>query len=240
MPLVGYLVAGLLVPLVAPFASRRFWQDDLQRLRSISETRVKRLEAVEKAVSVAVKAKAELGIDVTSCDIKSELQQIIHEFAAPSVLSLEALEEWISNPSKTRRLIDPKFDVPVEEARSYRCMRSIHKVGEVCFFVYWLGVIIFVEFYPGKLKSIVEYLAAKFSTPQVVVAAVILFVLPLYFLILHFLGPRVRERKARQALEKLRAMVESSPPGPATRDAAQACRGGGRAATGVCPTIPTE
>ena len=79
-----------------------------QRLRSISETRVKRLEAVEKAVSVAVKAKAELGIDVSCDDIESELQQIIHEFAAESVLSREALEEWISSPVKKRRLIDPK------------------------------------------------------------------------------------------------------------------------------------
>ena len=108
MPLVGFLVTGLVVPFVAPFASRRFWQDDLQRLRSISETRVKRLEAVEKAVSVAVKAKAELGIDVSCDDIESELQQIIHEFAAESVLSREALEEWISSPVKKRRLIDPK------------------------------------------------------------------------------------------------------------------------------------
>jgi hypothetical protein len=57
MPLVGLLVTGVLAPFVAAFASRRFWQDDLQRLRSISETRVKRLEAVEKAVSVLQKLR---------------------------------------------------------------------------------------------------------------------------------------------------------------------------------------
>ena len=160
MPLVGFLVTGLLVPFVATFASRYFWQDDLQRLRSISETRVKRLEAVEKAVSVAVKAKTELGIDV-SCDIESELQQIIHEFAAPSVLSREALEEWIRNPVKKRRFIDPKFTVPVEEATTYRRMRITHKVGGVCFVFYWIAVIIFTGFYPSELKSIIEYLAQR-------------------------------------------------------------------------------
>jgi hypothetical protein len=215
MPLVALLVTGLLVPFVAPFASRRFWQDDLQRLRSISETRVKRLEAVEKAVSVAAKAKAELGIHVTSCDIEGELQQIMHEFAAPSVLSREALEEWISNPFKTRRLIDPNFTVPVEEATIYRRMRITHKVGWVWCLLYSFGIIIFVYFYHGELKLIVEYLAAKSSTPQVIVATVILLILPIYFMILMFLAPRLRDRKARQALEKLRAIPESGGGAPA-------------------------
>jgi hypothetical protein len=216
MPLVALLVTGLLVPFVAPFASRRFWQDDLQRLRSVSETRVKRLEAVEKAVSVAAKAKAELGIDVTSSDIESELQQIIHEFAAPSVLSLEALEEWIRYPFKKRRLIDPKFTVPVEDAIIYRRMRIIHKVGGVCFILYWLWMVIFINAYPGQLTAIIRYLAATFSMSQKVVAAVILVVLPVYFMILHLLGPRLRDRKARRALEKLRAMPESGGGAPPT------------------------
>jgi hypothetical protein len=223
MPLVGFLVTGLLVPFVATFASRYFWQDDLQRLRSISETRVKRLEAVEKAVSVAAKAKDELGIDVTSSDITSELQQIIHEFAAPAVLSREALEEWISNPFKKRRLIDPKFTVPVEEATIYRRVQINHKVLGVCFLLYWLLIVIFTQFYSAELKSIIEYLAAKFSTPQGVVAAVILLVLPTYFAILSFLAPRLRDRKAKQALEKLRAMPESGGGAPASVERSAVC-----------------
>ena len=202
-------------PIRGSFASRRFWQDDLQRLRSISETRVKRLEAVEKAVSVAAKAKAELGIDVSSGDIESELQQIIHEFAAPSVLSLEALEEWIRNPLKKRRRLDPKFTAPVEDAIVYRRMRIIHRVGGACFVLYCIGIAIFPSLYPDKFKSIIEYFSATSSMPQVIVAAFILLGLPTYFMLLHLWGPRLRERKARQALEKLRAMPESRGGAPA-------------------------
>jgi hypothetical protein len=165
---------------------------------------------------VAAKAKAELGIDVTSSDIESELQQIIHEFETPSVLSLEALEEWTRYPFKKRRLIDPKFTVPVEDAIIYRRMRIIHKVGEVCFILYWLWMVIFINAYPGQLTSIIRYLAATFSMSQKVVAAIILVVLPGYFMILHLLGPRLRDRKARQALEKLRAMSESGGGAPPT------------------------
>ena len=164
-PLLVAVVTLLVAPFVVPFASRRFWQDDLQRQRSISETLVKRLEAVEKAVSVAAKAKAELGIDVTCCDIESELQQIIHEFAAPSVLSREALEEWISNPPKKRRLVDPTFTVPVEETRSYRHMRIIHRVVRICFCLYLIAIPIFINFYSDELKSFIQYVAAKLSWP---------------------------------------------------------------------------
>jgi hypothetical protein len=164
---------------------------------------------------VAAKAKAELGIDVTSCEIESELQQIIHEFAAPSVLSLEALEKWSRDPFKTRRLIDPKFTVPVREATVYRHMRIIHRVAGVCFYLYWIWVLIFPRIYPDAFKLIVEYLAAKSSWPQWVVAAFILLVVPAYFMFLHFLGPRLRDRKARQALEKLRAMPGSRGGAPA-------------------------
>jgi hypothetical protein len=160
-------------------------------------------------VSVAAKAKAELGIDVTSCEIESELQQIIHEFAAPAVLSLEALEEWIRHPPKKRRLLDPKFTVPVEEAKTYRRMRISHRVARICFWVYWIAIPMFINFYPGELKSFIQYVAAKFSWPQIAVAALILFVLPLYFGILDLLAPRFRVQKARQALEKLRTMPES-------------------------------
>ena len=94
-------------------------------------------------------------------------------------------------------------------------MRITHKVGAVCFLVYWIGIIIFTKFYPDELKSIIERLATKFSTSQVLVAAVILFFLPIYFMILHFLGPRLRDRKARQALERLRAVPESGGGAPA-------------------------
>ena len=213
-PLLLAVVSLLLAPFVVPFASRRFWQDDLQQLRSISETRVKTLEAVEKAVSVAAKAKTELGIDVTSCEIESELQQIIHEFAAPSVLSLEALEEWIKIPYKKRRFIDPKFTAPTEEARIYRRLRFTHKVLGFCFCLYLFSIPIFFTFFPNELKASIEYLAHKFSTPPAVVGGVILLALPLYFGVLELLGPRFRDRKARQALEKLRC---SAQPGHSSR-----------------------
>jgi hypothetical protein len=53
------LIAPALATLL-PFLPR-LWPDNLRRLQSEAETRVKRLEALEKALSVATTAKTTLG-----------------------------------------------------------------------------------------------------------------------------------------------------------------------------------
>ena len=110
------LVTALATPILAAFLPR-LWQDDLQRLRSVSETRVKRLEALEKALSVTATAKAD-GIDVTIHDLQRELQQIVHEFAGPAVLSREELEKWISMPFLERLYTRPTFTIPAKNEGS--------------------------------------------------------------------------------------------------------------------------
>ena len=99
IPSTGAIVAAVLTPFLTAFVPR-LWQDDMRRLRSVSETRVKNLEALEKVLSLATKAKEELGIEVPTHELQNELKKIVHEFAGPVVLSREALEEWESRPSK--------------------------------------------------------------------------------------------------------------------------------------------
>ena len=82
---------ALLAPVLTAFLPR-LWQDELRRLQFESETRVKRLDALEKAMSAAGKAKSELGIEVEHThELQIELRRIVHEFAGPVVLSREAL-----------------------------------------------------------------------------------------------------------------------------------------------------
>ena len=94
----------------------RLWQDNLRRLRSESETRVKRLEALEKALSVATTAKSKIGIEITTHDLQNELQQIVREFANPVVLSRDALEEWSRQSLLFRLSVSPNFTVPIDKA----------------------------------------------------------------------------------------------------------------------------
>jgi hypothetical protein len=79
--LVGW-VSPLLV-VVLTFILPRLFQRELRRLQLVSETRVKRLEALEKAMSLAGKAKSELGVKITTDELQNELRRILHEFAGP-------------------------------------------------------------------------------------------------------------------------------------------------------------
>ena len=129
IPLVTGLVTGLLGPLIVAFFLPR---NNLQRRQLVSDIRVKRLDAVEKALSLAAKAKAEFGIEVTIRDVQRELQNIVHEFSPRAVLSREVLEEWISKTYRQRQLFHPSFTVPVEEARTFRGITNIMIAYGVC------------------------------------------------------------------------------------------------------------
>jgi hypothetical protein len=83
--------ASLAVAVLNAILPPLFW-GELRRLQLESETRVKRLDALEKAMSLVGKAKSELGIKVTTHDLQNEMGRILHEFAGPVVLSREALE----------------------------------------------------------------------------------------------------------------------------------------------------
>ena len=95
----------------------RLWQEDQRRLQSEYETRIKRIDAFERALSLANKTKEEFG---TTYDLQNELQQIMHESAGPVVLSREALEEWESRPFHERLSNFPNFTFPPKEAKYLR------------------------------------------------------------------------------------------------------------------------
>lgn len=206
------LVTGL-VPLIVAFFLPR-WQSNLQRLQSVSDSRVKRLDAIEKALSVAAKAKGELGIDVSIHDVHSELQKIVHEFSPQEVLSREALAEWISTPSRQGRLHTP-FTVPVEDARTFRGITNMTIASVVCGFIYFFGIIIFVYRYSRELLNIIEYIAHAFSVSEKVAAPILLLGLPIYFAIFPYVGALWRRRVAKRALGKLEiiaARPQETPP----------------------------
>ena len=139
------LVTALATPILAAFLLR-LWQDDLQRLRSVSETRVKRLEALEKALSVTATAKAD-GIDDTIHDLQRELQQIVHEFAGPAVLSREELEKWISMPFLERLYTRPTFTIPAKNAKHYRFIIIMLYISVAIFILYFHHI----KHYPKNL-----------------------------------------------------------------------------------------
>jgi hypothetical protein len=123
IPAVITAVATLLVAFLNILLPR-LWQDDLRRLQSESETRVKRFEAVEKGLSVVTRAKADFGIEISTHDLQSELQRIVHELADPVVLSREALEDWAKKSFGQRIAARPRFNVPIEYARAVRFRRT--------------------------------------------------------------------------------------------------------------------
>lgn len=109
-------------PVVLTFVLPRLFQRELRRLQLESETRLKRLEALEKAMSVVGKAK-ELTMEITTDDLQNELGRILHEFAGPVVRSREALEDWANEAIAGRFLLTPCFSAPKKEARFVRGMR---------------------------------------------------------------------------------------------------------------------
>jgi hypothetical protein len=127
---------ALLTPVLTAFLPR-LWQDESRRLQSESETRVKKLEALEKAMSTAGRAKSELEISVNTHELQFALERIVHEFAGPIVLSQEALEDWTNKSLKERLLTTPRFWVPVRQARMVRLLRSIGVVAMLFLFAYF-------------------------------------------------------------------------------------------------------
>lgn len=130
-------VSPLLV-VVLTFSLPRLFQRELRRLQLESETRVKRLEALEKAMSLVGKAKSELGIEVTTEELQNELRRILHEFAGPIVLSREALEDWKNDVPMRRFFLTPSFSVPTNKARYVRGARYFSFVGLLMFLLYFI------------------------------------------------------------------------------------------------------
>jgi hypothetical protein len=203
MPLVA-----LLTPILNAFLPR-LWQDDLQRLRSVSETRVKRLEALEKALSVTSTAKAELGIGVTIHDLQRDLQEIVHEFAGPVVLSREELEKWASRPLSERLFSRPSFTDPAESVRNYRLNIMLSRLFLACFVLYYPLLFIINNLFPGFILKLVEKLEYIYPIPRGMSVLILSLLIPLYFIVLSFGGVVGRYRIANRAHRKLCAMPES-------------------------------
>ncbi len=134
--LVGWV--SPLVVVVLTFILPRLFQRELRRLQLVSETRVKRLEALEKAMSLVGNAKSELEVKVTTDELQNELRRILHEFAGPVVLSREALEEWENDVPMRRFFITPRFSAPTKEARYVRGMRKFSLLGLFMFLLYFI------------------------------------------------------------------------------------------------------
>jgi hypothetical protein len=134
-PLVTGTVTPLLVVVLAAILPR-LWQGERRRLQLESETRVKRLEALEKAMSLVGKVKSELGIEVTTEELQDELGRILHEFAGPVVRSREALEDWANERLVGRLLKTPRFTIPTKEARFVRNVRAFSLIMISLFVLY--------------------------------------------------------------------------------------------------------
>lgn len=132
--LIGW--ASPLLVVVLTFILPRLFQRDLRRLQLVSETRVKRLEALEKAMSLVGKAKSELGIEVSTDELQNELKQILHEFAGPIVLSREVLQDWKNDVPIRRFFLTPSFSVPIDKARLVRGARRLSFFGILMFLLY--------------------------------------------------------------------------------------------------------
>jgi len=116
-------LAAILVPFIA-FLAPRLWPESHRRVQSEAEARLKRLEAVEKALTLTTKIRTELDIDINTHDLLGNFHRIAREFADPAVLSREALEEWERRrwwPRLLLALFDPpNFTVPANRARYAR------------------------------------------------------------------------------------------------------------------------
>lgn len=203
-------VTALATPFIGAFLPR-LWQGDLRRMQSVAETRVKRLEAVEKALSVTAAAKVALGIDTTTHDIQSELQQIVHEFAGPTVLSREELEEWISKPLATRLARFPIFTRPEIQARAFQYFRYFGIISFICGVLSALVLPLLVAIFPKSLEwvdSIIQFLQTKYAIPEAVAFPIVLLLIPTYFLILYYVSMFRKYQTAVRALRELRAMPE--------------------------------
>ena len=124
----------------------RLWQEDQWRLQSEYETRIKKIDAFERALSLATKAKKEWDIEVPIHELQNELKQIVHEFAGPVVLSREALEEWESRPFHERLSNFPNFTFPLQEAKYLRGAQHFRR---------WFGI--FLMSYGLILFTVIQY-----------------------------------------------------------------------------------
>jgi hypothetical protein len=199
IPAVITAVATLLVAFLNILLPR-LWQDDLRRLQSESETRVKRFEAVEKGLSVVTRAKADFGIEISTHDLQSELQRIVHELADPVVLSREALEDWAKKSFGQRIGARPRFNVPIEYARAVRFRRRTTSFVSLLSFLWGLQyffIIIMTEH---------EYFSKDFLANW---GNLFLYGGYAYFLFLYILNESLIYRAHRAALKMLRGIPES-------------------------------
>jgi hypothetical protein len=208
-------VTGLLTPILAAFLPR-LWVGDLRRQQLIAETRVKRLEAVDKAISVAAAAKTQLRIDVSTDDLLSELRRLVHEFASEAVLSKEALEEWAKKPLRTRLQVTPRFTYPPDFAKDVRYQSQLWIASVLCFFMY-LPVIFVIRQFSNSFETVSLFIDHNYD--------LIVYVGYLYIIML-LLAARVQiYRKSASALKAIegveRNVPDKLPDGEPIRDIAR-------------------
>jgi hypothetical protein len=187
---------------IVGFFLPRFWQDNLRQLQSESETRVKRLEALEKALSVVETAKAKLAIEVTDNDLQNELKRILHEFAGPTVLSRESLEEWSRQSLSFRFNVSPDFTVPLGQA-------PIVRNSKYALLGFMLGIVAYFAVYALDAYNF-RHLVHDFFEPLGITSDFWLVMVQIYyFVFVYFCLLIQRFVITRRALRIVRAMPES-------------------------------
>jgi hypothetical protein len=195
-------VSPILVAIVGFFLPR-LSQDNLRQIQLESETRVKRLEAFEKALSVVEKAKATLEIEVTTNALQNELQQIVHEFAGRAVLSRDSLEEWSRQSLIFRLGVSPNFTVPVEQAVYIR--NSKYSIWG-----FLLVVILYIIIYSQNVFNLRTIVLEYFRELGIESNFWFIMVHFIYILSIYYVMIYNRFRITRQALRIVRAMPEST------------------------------
>jgi hypothetical protein len=198
------LVTALVTPILSAFVPR-LWQDDLRRLQSESESRIKRLEALEKALSVAATAKAELGIEVTTRDLQTALQEIVREFGGPLVTSRKALEEWARLSIIRRLKVFPNFTEPSDKARQLRWQRNVAFVLVLYLIAYFL---ISTLLYASDVNDFRQFARNAIDATELSVPKIFLIWFPLYLMVVYYITLIRRFMISRQALKMVRAMSE--------------------------------
>jgi hypothetical protein len=180
------------------------WQRNLRRRQQETEHRLKRVELVEKALNVAARAKAELGIIIGTKEIQSELSRILREIADPATLSREILDNYFND--KNIISFPPHFSIPETSARIVSNFRVLGIIVMYLGTAWSLGYWVMPLIRQVGLTTPLAFLFTLTSDDEILWCVGFLYLL-IFFISLSFLA----NREARKALAKLRSMPTNGP-----------------------------
>lgn len=105
--------AIILAPLLAAFLPL-IWKSELKSKQQETEVSLKRLELIEKAVTIAAQTKKSLELEVDTNGLRTAFEQVIYEFNEPIIQSRKNLEHWATRGWWT---MTPAFFAPFQYKR---------------------------------------------------------------------------------------------------------------------------